>query len=58
MHRCLHELHFRVYEWLLGSLILAPLFALLAGALTFCAASWIKRRSEKERGAEERKPLQ
>lgn len=58
MHRCLHELHFRVYEWLLGSLILAPLFALLVGGLTFCAASWIKRRSEKERGAEERKPLQ
>ena len=32
------ELHHRLYEWLLGSLILAPVFAGLAALAVFCAA--------------------
>lgn len=38
------ELPERLYEWLLGSLVLAPLFALLAGALVWFAAGIIARR--------------
>jgi glycosyltransferase involved in cell wall biosynthesis len=33
----------RLYEWLLGSLIVAPVAALLAGVVVFCAASFIKK---------------
>jgi hypothetical protein len=29
------ELHLRLYEWLVGSLVLAPVFAVLAGFITY-----------------------
>ena len=36
----------RIWEWLLGSLILAPLFAILTGCTVyFTAALWQKRRT-------------
>ncbi len=35
----------RVYEWLLGSLLLAPLFAAAVGVLTFFLADMVSRRS-------------
>ena len=38
------ELHFRLYEWLLGSLILAPFFATVAALAVYGAASVIRRR--------------
>jgi len=47
LHNCLGELHHRVYEWLLGSLILAPLFALAAGAAVYAAASFIRLKRER-----------
>ena len=46
LQNCLGELHLRVYEWLLGSLILAPLFALIAGAVVYAASAFLKRRKE------------
>ena len=46
LHNCLGELHHRVYEWLLGSLILAPLFAVVAGAAVYAAAGFIRHKRE------------
>ncbi len=39
-----HEIHLRAWEWLLGSLVLAPIFALLTGVGTFLTASALRRR--------------
>ena len=47
VHNCLGELHHRVYEWLLGSLILAPLFAVIAGAAVYAAAGFIRFKRER-----------
>ena len=46
-HTCLGEIHHRLYEWLLGSLLLAPLFAVLAWAAVYSAASAIRRGKER-----------
>ena len=35
----------RVYEWFLGSLVLAPLLALLVGALTFLLAQMVQKKN-------------
>ena len=40
----LHELPQRLFEWLLGSLILAPLFAITAGLVVFLAATRLQSR--------------
>ena len=37
-------MHLRALEWLLGSLVLAPIFAAVAGGITFAAARAIGRR--------------
>ena len=37
----------RIYEWFLGSLLLAPLLALLVGALTYLLA-WMVQREDAE----------
>ena len=47
LHNCLGELHHRVWEWLLGSLVLAPLFAVLAWIGVYAAAVMVQRRREK-----------
>ena len=47
LENCLGELHHRVYEWLLGSLVLAPLFAILAWLGVYAAAALVQRRREK-----------
>ncbi len=39
----LHDLHLRLFEWLLGSLLLAPFFALVAGAATYAVAAAVRR---------------
>ncbi len=48
----LNHIHHRALEWLLGSLVLAPLFAALAALAVFVAARALgpRRRAEKERG--------
>jgi len=38
------NVHQRLYEWLLGSLILAPLYALIAGGAVYTLAAAINRR--------------
>jgi glycosyltransferase involved in cell wall biosynthesis len=47
----LRELHHRLFEWLLGSLIVAPLAALFVGAAVYLSAFAIQngRRSQKHR---------
>ena len=52
MQTCLGEIHHRLYEWLLGSLILAPLFAAAAWLAVYSAASFIRLRKERRTGAE------
>ena len=41
---CVAEMHLRVWEWLLGSLILAPLFAVICGTAVYFAALFIDSR--------------
>ena len=43
MQTIVHELHLRLLDWLLGSLIIAPLFAIIAGAATYLIASRLQR---------------
>ena len=42
LRSCLGEAHHRIYEWLLGSLILAPVFAVLAWIAVYTAATLVK----------------
>ena len=41
---CVAEMHLRVWEWLLGSLALAPLFAVICGTAVYFAALFIDSR--------------
>ncbi len=43
MQTIVHELHLRLLDWLLGSLIIAPLFAVIAGTATYLIAHRIQR---------------
>jgi len=45
MHNCLCEMHLRVYEWLLGSLVLAPVFAVLAWCAVYRIAVMVRGRT-------------
>ncbi|MBR6471828.1 MAG: DUF2062 domain-containing protein, partial [Victivallales bacterium] len=38
------ELHLRILDWLVGSLVLGPVFALLTGATVFFLATMVQRR--------------
>ena len=42
---CVGEIHHRLYEWLLGSLVLAPVFAILAWIAVYFCASALRRRN-------------
>ena len=44
LHNCLKEMHFRLFEWFLGSLILAPLFAAAAWFAVYSIAAIVQRR--------------
>ena len=44
LQTCLAEMHHRIYEWLLGSLILAPLFAAIAWFAVYGIASIVQRK--------------
>ena len=46
LRSCVRELHFRLWEWLLGSLVLAPVFAVIAWIAVYLAASAVVRRRE------------
>ena len=41
---CLAELHLRLYEWFLGSLVLAPLFAAAAYLAVYAASTFVAER--------------
>lgn len=43
MQTIVRELHLRLLDWLLGSLILAPLFAVIAGSATYFIAKRLQR---------------
>ncbi len=43
MQTIVHELHLRLLDWLLGSLIIAPLFAAIAGTITYLIAHRLQR---------------
>ena len=44
LQTCLTELHLRLYEWFLGSLVLAPLFAVAAYIAVYAASAFFVRR--------------
>lgn len=44
LQNCVNEMHHRLYEWFLGSLLLAPLFAALVWCAVYLIASGIRRR--------------
>ena len=44
LHNCVGEMHHRLYEWLLGSLVLAPAFAILAAIAVYFGAVLLQRR--------------
>ena len=46
LQNCLGELHLRIFEWLLGSLLLAPLFAVIAWVCVYFTASFLSCRKE------------
>ena len=45
LRTCVGEMHHRILEWLLGSLVLAPLFAVAVWAAVFFIASAVRRRA-------------
>ena len=44
LQTALQELHLRIWDWLVGSLLLAPLFAILTGTAVFLLSSTIARK--------------
>ena len=36
----------RLFEWLIGSIIIAPLFAIVTGIMVFCLAKFLKQRKK------------
>ena len=44
LQTALQELHLRIWDWLVGSLLLAPLFAILTGTAVFLLSSAIARK--------------
>ena len=40
---CVAQMHLRILEWLLGSLILAPVFAVICGAAVWLLSLWCRR---------------
>ena len=43
MQTIVHELHLRFWEWLLGSLIIAPIAAILSGLITYVIAKRLQK---------------
>lgn len=51
------ELHLRIWEWLLGSLVLAPVFAVLSALITYFSAAHLQKRIRLNFWAKQRKIL-
>ena len=47
LNNCVRELHHRLCEWLLGSLVLAPAFAALMWGLVYAAAKALAAGKER-----------
>ena len=43
MQTIVHELHLRFWEWLLGSLVIAPIAAILSGLITYVTAQRLQK---------------
>ena len=43
MQTIVHELHLRFWEWLLGSLVIAPIAAILSGLITYVTAKRLQK---------------
>lgn len=52
------QAHNRIFEWLLGSLVLAPVFAALFAAFVYFIARFVKRKSFKRRTEKHETPLE
>ncbi|HET98215.1 MAG TPA: DUF2062 domain-containing protein [Desulfurivibrio alkaliphilus] len=46
----LHEIHLRLWDWLLGSLVVGPLLGLIGAVLVYWAQTRLFRRQTKEKG--------
>ena len=44
LQTCVKELHFRLFEWFLGSLVLAPFWGFAAGTAVYFITSFLQRR--------------
>lgn len=49
LQTCLYEMHHRLYEWLLGSLVLAPVFAVLIWFIVYGVTTLLTSRQEQDR---------
>lgn len=52
-----YEIHLRIWEWLLGSLVLAPVFAVLSAIITYFSAAYLQKKIRLKFWAEQRKIL-
>lgn len=52
-----YEIHFRILEWLLGSLVLAPVFAVLSAVITYFSAAYLQKKIRLNFWAKQRKIL-
>ncbi len=52
-----YELHYRILEWLLGSLVLAPVFAVLSAVITYFSAAYLQKKIRLNFWAKQRKIL-
>ena len=52
-----YEIHFRILEWLLGSLVLAPVFAVLSAVITYFSAAYLQKKIRLKFWAKQRKIL-
>lgn len=51
--RWLLEIHHRLFEWLLGSLIVGPLLGMLGGAIVYFTSRHVQQRMNKQSGMEQ-----
>lgn len=52
-----YEIHYRILEWLLGSLVLAPVFAVLSAVITYFSAAYLQKKIRLNFWAKQRKIL-
>ena len=52
-----YEIHYRIWEWLLGSIVLAPVFAVLSAVITYFSAAYLQKKIRLKFWAKQRKIL-